>query len=243
MKKRLLAIVCMLALVVGFCAFGMRANAASNYLVGYSIKDINPWKDPNDHSKGILEGLTMRGNGTKDKTRYATYIHDDDGDGNVKYTYKQGDGHIADTYQWTPDKDGGDGIYATTVAITDSKGTTVLFITLDCLGAYSGLMSDARAAISEALGANVIDKDNIIMSGSHTHSSLYFQSAELFRGEDATYGEYYKYVINQITASAVDAMNMNAVLGSLAGDDTVFIVMRDNNSAAAFCGEIKSLLS
>ena len=44
-------------------------------------------------------------------------------------------------------------------------------------------------------------------------------------------------------ASAVDAMNLSVVLGTLAGDDTVFIVMRDANAAAAFCGEIKSLLN
>ena len=43
-------------------------------------------------------------------------------------------------------------------------------------------------------------------------------------------------------ASAIDAMNMSVVVGSLAGDDTVFIVMRDNNAAAAFCGEIHNLL-
>ena len=43
-------------------------------------------------------------------------------------------------------------------------------------------------------------------------------------------------------ASALDAMNMSVVLGTIAGDDTVFVVMRDTNSAAAFCGEIKSLL-
>ena len=43
--------------------------------------------------------------------------------------------------------------------------------------------------------------------------------------------------------SAIDAMNMSMVVGSLAGDDTVLIVMRDNNSAAAFCGEIKNLIS
>ena len=42
--------------------------------------------------------------------------------------------------------------------------------------------------------------------------------------------------------SAIDSMNMSMVVGSLAGDDTVMIVMRDNNSAAAFCGEIKNLL-
>ncbi len=41
--------------------------------------------------------------------------------------------------------------------------------------------------------------------------------------------------------SAIDAMNLSAVVGCLAGDDTVMIVMRDNNAAAAFCGEIKSL--
>ena len=43
--------------------------------------------------------------------------------------------------------------------------------------------------------------------------------------------------------SAVDSMGMSVVLGTLAGDDTVVVIMRDTNSAAAFCGEIKSLLS
>lgn len=41
--------------------------------------------------------------------------------------------------------------------------------------------------------------------------------------------------------SAIDAMNMSAVVGTLAGDDTVMVVMRDGNSAAAFCGEIRNL--
>mgnify|MGYP003295731355 FL=1 len=44
-------------------------------------------------------------------------------------------------------------------------------------------------------------------------------------------------------ASAIDGMNMSVVVGTIAGDDTVLIVMRDNNAAATFCGEIKSLLS
>lgn len=43
--------------------------------------------------------------------------------------------------------------------------------------------------------------------------------------------------------SAVDGMSMSFVLGTLAGDDTVIIVMRDTNAAAAFCSEIKKLLS
>ena len=42
-------------------------------------------------------------------------------------------------------------------------------------------------------------------------------------------------------ASAIDAMNLSVIVGTLAGDDTVMVVMRDNNSAAIFCGEISSL--
>ncbi len=41
--------------------------------------------------------------------------------------------------------------------------------------------------------------------------------------------------------SAVDSMQAPAVVGTLAGDDTGLIVMRDNASAAAFCAEIKKL--
>ena len=43
--------------------------------------------------------------------------------------------------------------------------------------------------------------------------------------------------------SAIDAMNLNLVVGTLAGDDTVMVVMRDSNAAAAFCGEIKNLIN
>ena len=42
--------------------------------------------------------------------------------------------------------------------------------------------------------------------------------------------------------SAIDGMGMNKVVGTLAGDDTVMVVMRDSNAAAAFCGEIKNLI-
>ena len=43
--------------------------------------------------------------------------------------------------------------------------------------------------------------------------------------------------------SAIDAMNMSVVIGTLAGDDTVLVVMKDTNAAAAFYGEIKNLLN
>ena len=43
-------------------------------------------------------------------------------------------------------------------------------------------------------------------------------------------------------ASAVDSMELDTILGSIGGDDTVFIVMRDEDAAASFCGELKRLL-
>lgn len=42
--------------------------------------------------------------------------------------------------------------------------------------------------------------------------------------------------------SALDAMRSGAVLGTLAGDDTVVVVMREGHAAAAFSGEIKAVI-
>ena len=46
----------------------------------------------------------------------------------------------------------------------------------------------------------------------------------------------------QGAASALDSMHINDMVGSLAGDDTVIIVMHDEDSARDFCEEIKEML-
>ena len=43
-------------------------------------------------------------------------------------------------------------------------------------------------------------------------------------------------------ASAVDSMELGFVLGTIAGDDTVLIVMRNMDAAAVFCSDLKDLL-
>lgn len=43
-------------------------------------------------------------------------------------------------------------------------------------------------------------------------------------------------------AAALDSMNISYMVGSLAGDDTAILVMRDTESAAAFCDEIHEML-
>jgi len=42
--------------------------------------------------------------------------------------------------------------------------------------------------------------------------------------------------------SALDNMDMNDIVGSLAGDDTVFLVMRTTESAELLCQEIRDML-
>lgn len=42
--------------------------------------------------------------------------------------------------------------------------------------------------------------------------------------------------------SAVDAMHSNDIVGSLAGDDTLFLVLKDSERAAEFCQRVQGLL-
>ena len=42
--------------------------------------------------------------------------------------------------------------------------------------------------------------------------------------------------------SALDNMDITYMVGSLVGDDTAFLVMKDTESAAIFCEEIKEML-
>ncbi len=42
--------------------------------------------------------------------------------------------------------------------------------------------------------------------------------------------------------SALDGMNIKGLMGTLAGDDTAFLAMRDNASADAFCREIHFMM-
>ena len=48
--------------------------------------------------------------------------------------------------------------------------------------------------------------------------------------------------LGQGACSAIDSMEIQGLVGSLAGDDTLFLAMRDNESARAFHAEIESLL-
>ena len=42
--------------------------------------------------------------------------------------------------------------------------------------------------------------------------------------------------------SALDNMDIAYMVGSLAGDDTAFLLMQDTESAVAFCEELRAML-
>ncbi len=43
-------------------------------------------------------------------------------------------------------------------------------------------------------------------------------------------------------AAAIDAMSMPHIVGSLAGDDTIFLVIRDESHATELCDDIRNML-
>ena len=43
-------------------------------------------------------------------------------------------------------------------------------------------------------------------------------------------------------ASTLDGMSIDSLVGTLAGDDTVLLIMKDTDSAKAFCADIEEML-
>ena len=186
MKKRILAVICMLSVFLCIMALGKDTQATTqSYLVGYGIRDINPWVDPNDHSKGILP-VALTGNGN-DYERTCTGLMDDNDDGEVGE---------------------GDGVYTTATAVTDPYGKTMIYITIDSLQGYQLVADDASSAIVKTLGSDVIAADQIIVNANHTHSGPYYAGHK--NSSTPEFKAYYAYVVQQITDAAVEAYNDRA---------------------------------
>lgn len=148
MKKRMLAVLLVLAAIFGIGGAVAAATDSAVYQVGYAKVDITPYVDENDHSKGLM-ALPMAGNGFNAQRLSEPNKLDDTGDGVV---------------------DDRDGIFATCIAITDPSGSTMLIISADFSGANGALVSDLRIAIHEKYPE--IDPSRIMYTASHTHSSI-----------------------------------------------------------------------
>ena len=90
-------------------------------------------------------------------------------------------------------------------------------------GAYKYAVSNTRARL------NVADKLRTIFHESIT-SVESAQNIVVFK------------TLSGLAGEALDHMDVNGMLGTLAGENTVFVVMKDTASAETFCQEIREML-
>ena len=100
--------------------------------------------------------------------------------------------------------------------------------------------------IKEPVGQGVY---KYAVSGNRTKLNFAEKLRTIFR-ESITIIDYAKNIVVLKTmpglasaaCSALDNMELSYMVGSLAGDDTAFLLMRDEESAIAFCEELKGML-
>lgn len=185
MKRRVLAVVCMLLVLVSVLAVSATANQENDrYQVGYSKKDINPYTDPENPDVNSLIPIPLSGyaNGLE---RLATEMMDDNGDGV---------------------KDSNDGLYTTCTSVTDAYGKTVLYFTIDTIGAYGSLVNDLRKALVDELGSDVISVGDIMVNASHSHEGADYGYCRV-TSADPAWRSYYDHTIAQMVAAGVEAYN------------------------------------
>jgi len=234
MKKRILALVLALTMLTGMLSVGVSAaeqTQGESYQVGYAKVDVNPWvrsdyisigipaqytdaddnlmdyvvtsdennvhasnkivditiNDPNNPTQTVTTpfvSVKLAGYGTGYE-QYASGISDDNGDGVVGL---------------------GDGLFVTATAVTDDWGKTVIYMTMDSIGAYERFVEDLRTEIINRLGRNVLSRYDIMMTASHSHEAPDLEVCR-YAQEGTAWRAYYDYYLEQAVAAAVDAYN------------------------------------
>lgn len=159
MFKRFVALGIMCVLLTGlFVGIAVPVSAVEPvYKVGYARVDVNPYVEDGNFDSGIM-ALPLRGTGDPWNRLSTQGLVDDNGDGVI---------------------DENDGLKATCIAVTDSNGVTVLFITIDLIGGtlynmmYEAILSRVKAEIADGkLEDNIVlTKEQIFYAGTHTHNA------------------------------------------------------------------------
>jgi len=173
MTKRIIAFICVLALLLGTPIASVEAAAASeNYRVGFGKVDVTPTIDES------YLGFAMGGYGDQ-SSRRATRIltpqllKSDLANGNTNLNASKAKTLAAKI----PDDANPDlyHLYASCIAITDKADTTVLLMTLDVISVSSTYSKMMRDAVSEATG---VPEENITITQTHTHSAPTISSSD-----------------------------------------------------------------
>lgn len=229
MKRRVLAILCVLSILMGMVVMPATAattdsTEASTYNVGYAKVDLNPFIktdatkeavgdlgiEPNDayvDAETYVGQITIQTSETETAT--VDFVKTPlGGYGDVstrladKMTDDNGDGIVGL----------GDGLFGTATSVTDSLGNTVIYITMDFLNGNANLTKAVREKVVAELGVDNIAANQIMISGSHSHEAPDFYS--LYNAwntydkngiQFSARGTYWQYLIDQLTSAAVTA--------------------------------------
>ena len=222
MKRRILAFLCVLSIMMGlFVAPVSVAAATTDYTVGYAKKDINPFVQSDYTNLGIdSDGIDET-----EKANYVTNVAINNpanrsqqveqpmikvpmgGYGSNVHTPSamiddNADGYILPSQDANGNPIDGDGLFVTATAVTDAANTTVIFVTVDALGAYSSFANDVRNKISTTYG---VEYKNIVISASHTHGGPNLNSCKTSGASVIV--KYYNYCVDQAVSAAEEALN------------------------------------
>ncbi len=235
MKKRLLAVLLVVALLCSMLTVGAAATVAdqaNTYQVGYAKLDVNPWilYPESALPKGVSNMTDENGNAIGvpynaawSASSYADRVKTTTADGKtvgVIANRLAGSGTATNNYAYNlldDNADGkigyGDGLQVTATSVTDSNGKTVVFLTIDSIGGYQVMLNNLKtsvvAGIQEAGGT--IDSNSIYLNGSHSHNAPDMENLSSTYSQNDRYGTptpvgaYWDYYRNRITAAAVAA--------------------------------------
>ena len=248
MKKRLIALFCMVALLVGVFAIGAAATATDGdgtYNVGYAKVDVSPWvkdypsaeeannmTDDNGNVIGFTYDPAWETDYADDFTKMSVVVDTEGTKTPVDVGYFCAPiGYMGHVFNTVVDTNGdnllgrGDGIYATVTSVTDSEGETLIFVTIEGIGGYVALLEALKVSAVEAIAAEGgnLSADRIYVNGSHSHCAIDLIRLAARKDEPSVaYWEYYKQrVADAVVAAYKSASPATMSKGQLDVSDTI----------------------
>lgn len=216
MKKRIVAILLVLAMALSLApqmAFAATETetAEGSFKVGYSIVDINPYKDKKNN---LLSSIPLGGyQYTTERLSYEKKL-DDNGDGVV---------------------DENDGIFATCVAVTDQSGATALFFSCDLLWVFEEFQTPVLQELlsGEDFAQYGLITENILFNGSHNHFAPVpghnYENESAYPAFAAAYKAFKANIIAQMLSAAQKALDDRAWADMYKGSIDISDYFNENN--------------
>lgn len=228
MKKRLLALLLAIVIIVGLVVVAIPASAEqavsteSTYKVGYAKLDVNPWikdypgaenmTDENGNAIGVPYDAAWTNSAYKD--RVVTTTADGKTVGIIA-TRLAGAGTSANNYACgllDDNGDGkvgyGDGLQVTATTVTDENGKTAVFITIDSIGGYLVMRNPIeKELITRTNGA--IQANSIYVNGSHSHNAPDMENLNTAYNNEPNgpVGAYWTYYKSRVVDAVLAALN------------------------------------